>query len=115
MYIKHFGSLWLVACGVIEVNFSKLTYNNQIFRNDFVFSHFHLCKILAKLLLSENCLLPIVSCNQLSMINLTQHNSFESATSAVSSEAKQKKHFQIFFYQYLQFKEEKIYFNTLEC
>ena len=29
----------------IEVNFSKLTESNQIFRNDFVGLHYHLCKI----------------------------------------------------------------------
>ena len=29
----------------IEMNFSKLTHNNQIFRNDFVCIHYHLCKI----------------------------------------------------------------------
>ena len=29
----------------IEVNFSKLTDSNQIFRNDFVCIHYHLCKI----------------------------------------------------------------------
>ena len=30
---------------VIEVNFSKLTNNNRIFRNDFNCIHYHLCKI----------------------------------------------------------------------
>ena len=29
----------------IEVNFSKLTDNNQIFRNDFDCIHYNLCKI----------------------------------------------------------------------
>ena len=29
----------------IEVNFSKLTGNNQIFRNYFDYIHYHLCKI----------------------------------------------------------------------
>ena len=29
----------------IEVNFSKLTDSDQIFRNDFVFIHYDLCKI----------------------------------------------------------------------
>ena len=28
-----------------EVNFSKLTDSNQIFRNDFIDLHYHLCKI----------------------------------------------------------------------
>ena len=32
----------------IGVNFSKLTHNNQIFRNDFVCNHYHLCKLLAQ-------------------------------------------------------------------
>ena len=27
------------------VNFSKLTHNNQIFRNDLVCNHYHLCKL----------------------------------------------------------------------
>ena len=30
----------------IEVNFSKLPHNNQIFRNNYVFSHYHLCEFL---------------------------------------------------------------------
>ena len=32
----------------IGVNFSKLTHNNQIFRNDFVCNHYHLCKFSAQ-------------------------------------------------------------------
>ena len=32
----------------IGVNFSKLTHNNQIFRNDFVCNHYHLRKLSAQ-------------------------------------------------------------------
>ena len=35
---------------VIGVNFSKLTDNNQIFRNDFVCIHYHLCKISSQII-----------------------------------------------------------------
>ena len=34
----------------IEVNFSKLTDNNKIFRNDFDCIHYHLCKISSKII-----------------------------------------------------------------
>ena len=34
----------------IKVNFSKLTNNNQIFRNDFDYIHYHLCKILSQII-----------------------------------------------------------------
>ena len=30
---------------LVEVNFSKLTYNKKIFGNYFVFSSYHICKI----------------------------------------------------------------------
>ena len=40
--------LWaLLDCWFIGVNFSKLTHNNQIFRNGFVCNHYHLCKLSA--------------------------------------------------------------------
>ena len=39
------GKLWLVACLIyIQVNLSKLTDSDQIFRNDLVCLHHHLCK-----------------------------------------------------------------------
>ena len=34
----------------IEVNFLTLTHNNQIFRNDFVSIHYHLCNILPQII-----------------------------------------------------------------
>ena len=34
----------------IEVNFSKLTKNNQIFKNDFVYLHDYLCEILSAIM-----------------------------------------------------------------
>ena len=34
----------------IEVNFSKLTDSNKIFRNDFVGFHYHLCKISSQII-----------------------------------------------------------------
>ena len=34
----------------IGVNFSKLTDNNQIFRNDFDCIHYHICKISSKII-----------------------------------------------------------------
>ena len=37
------GCDWLLH-RFIEVNFSKLTDSNKIFRNDFVCLHYHLCK-----------------------------------------------------------------------
>ena len=43
---RAFEVLWLVPIdNFIEVNFSKLTDSNQIFRNDFVWIHYHLGKI----------------------------------------------------------------------
>ena len=46
------SSVWRAVIGrtlfFIEVNFSKLTDSNQIFRNDFVCIHYHLCKISTK-------------------------------------------------------------------
>ena len=33
----------------IEVNLSKLTHNNQIFKNDFICIHYHLCKTLSQI------------------------------------------------------------------
>ena len=50
---NHNRVLWSVVIGhsaFIEVNFSKLTHNNQIFRNDFIFSHYHPCKISAQIM-----------------------------------------------------------------
>ena len=52
---EKFTSLGTLGCDwsldnstvYIEVNFSKLTQNNQIFRNDFVYIQYHLCKISA--------------------------------------------------------------------
>ena len=41
----------LVFCEFLKVvNFSELTESNQIFRNDFVFIHYHLCKISAQII-----------------------------------------------------------------
>ena len=40
---------WLLH-RIIEVNFSKLTDSNQIFRNAFVGFHYHLCKISSKII-----------------------------------------------------------------
>ena len=34
----------------IEVNFSKLTDSNQIFRNDFIDLHYDLCKISSQII-----------------------------------------------------------------
>ena len=53
----------------MEVNFSMLMHNNQIFRNDFVFSNFHLCKISAKIFQSK-ILLPTISPNVLFILNI---------------------------------------------
>ena len=40
---------WLLH-SFIEVNFSKLTDSNQIFRKDFVGLHYHLCKISSQII-----------------------------------------------------------------
>ena len=40
---------WLLR-RFIEVNFSKLTGSNQIFRNDFVGLHYHLCNISSQII-----------------------------------------------------------------
>ena len=40
---------WALLDGrFIGVNFSKLTHNDQIFRNEFVCNHYHLCKLSAQ-------------------------------------------------------------------
>ena len=42
-------SSWALPDGrFIGANFSKLTHNNQIFRNNFVCDHYHICKLSAK-------------------------------------------------------------------
>ena len=37
-------------CRFIRVNFSTLTERNKIFRNDFVYIHYQLCKISAQII-----------------------------------------------------------------
>ena len=46
---KTIGCNWSVEA-FMEANFSKLTHNNQIFRNGFIFSHYHLCNISAQII-----------------------------------------------------------------
>ena len=43
--------IWLVARDVM--NFSRLTHNNEIFRNDFVCIHYHIYKISARIFQCE--------------------------------------------------------------
>ena len=55
-----------VGVWFINVNFSKLTDNNQIFRNDFDCIHYHLCKFSTQIvseffLLFVNSLLQLTS------------------------------------------------------
>ena len=47
-YHREALSVTLLDGSFIGVNFSKLTHNNQIFRNDFVCNHYHLCKLSAQ-------------------------------------------------------------------
>ena len=54
----------------IEVNFSKLTDSNQIFKNDFVCLYYHLCKISTQIN-KCNIILPMISCNELSITLFT--------------------------------------------
>ena len=56
---------WLLH-SFIEVNFSKLTDNNQIFRDDFAAFIITSKKIKFKLI-SANFFLPMISCNELSI------------------------------------------------
>ena len=49
----------------IEVNFAKLMNRNQIFRNDFVGLHYHLCKISSQII---ECI--IFAPNELSIITI---------------------------------------------
>ena len=87
VYFEKFVSI-NAGCGwsqaaFIETNFSKLTHNNQIFRNDFVFTHCLLCKITPQII-ECNFFLTIFSNNFLFLYITTNfcrgiHNSFETA------------------------------------
>ena len=49
----------------IVVNFSKVTDSNQIFRNDFIYIHYHLCEISSQ----------IIDCKIYALYDLLEMNS----------------------------------------
>ena len=61
---KAIGSDWSQAA-FIEVNVLKLMHIIQIFRNNFVSNHCHLCKISAQIIECKNLSLILISCNEL--------------------------------------------------